>query len=104
MKKIRVTAVLLMVAALLTAGCNVNYKQLFSGAPKTEQKLIRAEIHFGENEKVVGYIKSLGVEENAKVYVGGSSLNYLYDQQGNIVGSYNYLRVEYIIILPEEQR
>ena len=104
MKKIRVTAVLLIVVTLLAAGCNVNYKQLFSRAEKTEPKLIRAEIHFGENEKVVGYIKNLGVEEDAKVYVGGSSLNYLYDQQGNIVGSYNYMRVEYIIILPEEER
>ncbi len=104
MKKIGIMAVLLITVAVLTAGCNVNYKQLLSRDQKAEEKLIRAEIHFGENEKVVGYIKNLGVEENAKVYVGGSSLNYLYDQQGNIVGSYNYLRVEYIIILPEEQR
>lgn len=104
MKRLGAIAVLLMAAALLTTGCNVNYKQLFSGDKKAEEKLIRAEIHFGENEKVVGYIKSLGVEENAKVYVGGASLNYLYDQQGNIVGSYNYMRVEYINILPEEQR
>lgn len=103
MKKTRVVVVFLTLAALLTSGCNVNYKQLL-GTEKKEEKLIRAEIHFGENEKVVGYIKSLGIEENAKVYVGGASLNYLYDQQGNIVGSYNYLRVEYINILPEEQR
>lgn len=104
MKKFGVIAVFLTAAAILTTGCNINYKQLLGTDKKAEQKLIRAEIHFGENEKVVGYIKSLGIEENAKVYVGGASLNYLYDQQGNIVGSYNYMRVEYINILPEEQR
>ncbi|MEQ8174705.1 MAG: hypothetical protein ABRQ26_06490 [Syntrophomonadaceae bacterium] len=104
MKRIRILTVALMAALILTAGCNVNYKQMFSRDKKAEEKLFRAEIHFGENEKVVGYIKSLGVQEDAKVYVGGASLNYLYDQQGNIVGSYNYMRVEYINILPEEQR
>lgn len=103
MIKIRGLAVLLLLMAVMTAGCNVDLKQLFS-EKKTEEKLIKAEIHFGENDKVVGYIKNLGIEDNAKVYVGGASLNYLYDQQGNIVGSYNYLRVEYINILPEEQR
>lgn len=105
MKKIKRSglSVLLLLSMLILSGCNYDYKQLFS-SQKTEEKLTRVEIHFSENEKMIGYVKSLGIEESAKIYIGGSSLNYIYDQQGNVVGSFNYSRVEYIKILPEEQR
>jgi hypothetical protein len=94
---------LLLLAVLILSGCNYNYKQLFTNQ-KPEEKLIKAEVHFSETDKMVGYVKSLGLEENAKIYVGGASLNYLYDKQGNIIGSFNYQRVMYIKILPEEER
>ena len=62
---------------------------------------MKAEIHFSDKDIVTGYIRNLGVEDVGKVYVGGASLNYIYDQEGNIVGSYNYQRVEYIKLLNE---
>jgi hypothetical protein len=63
-------------------------------------QLTKVEIHFADTNKLVCYVKSLGVEENGQVYVGGASVNYIYDQEGKIIGSYNYQRVDYIKILP----
>jgi hypothetical protein len=43
----------------------------------------------------------LGIDPEAQVYVGGPSLNYMYDQDGNVIGSYNYQNVLYMQVLPE---
>ncbi len=101
MKIIKRLACFLLLSVLFVSGCDYNYRHLFTGEKKNEAPLIKAEIHFSENDKVTGYIRDLGVEDVGKVYVGGASLNYIYDQDGNIVGSYNYQRVEYIKILTE---
>ena len=65
--------------------------------------LLKVEIFFTDDKTLVGYVKQLGIEQQGKVYVGGSSLNYLYNENGEIIGSYNYQRVLYIKILPHEE-
>lgn len=67
-------------------------------------KLIKVEITFTDDKTLVGYVKELGIEQQGgKVYVGGSSLNYLYDKNGNIVGAFNYQRVLFMKIISEEE-
>lgn len=99
MKYLRIPLWIMLLFVFLVSGCNFDYHQLFTTEKKSEAPLIKAEIHFADAGTVTGYIRGLGVEDIGKVYVGGASLNYLYDQEGNIVGSYNYQRVDYIKIL-----
>lgn len=88
----------LLLGLLATAGCE-NYNQLWQKMQPEEPKLIKVEIHFTSDDNTIGYVKSLGVEEDGEIYVGGSSVNYIYDKKGKIVGSFNYARVEYIKII-----
>jgi len=99
----RICAVCLMIMLLLPiSGCSYDFsKFLGSSVGSSEAELIKVKIYFTDGESIESYIKDLGIEQDAVVYVGGSSLNYLYDKQGNIVGSYNYQRVLYIKIIPE---
>lgn len=92
---------LMLLSFVFIGGCNYDYRQLFTSEKNNEAPLMKAEIHFSDKDIVTGYIRNLGVEDVGKVYVGGASLNYIYDQEGNIVGSYNYQRVEYIKLLNE---
>ncbi|HWP95746.1 MAG TPA: hypothetical protein VN426_02775 [Syntrophomonadaceae bacterium] len=102
MKNFKRSGLFLLLLFMLTlSGCNYNYKELFT-SQKPEEKLIRVEVHFSDTDKMVGYVKNLGMEENARIFVGGSSVNYLYDKAGNIIASFNYQRIEYIKIIPEE--
>ncbi|MBO8158335.1 hypothetical protein [Thermosyntropha sp.] len=99
---IYVLITLAMFFLLGVSGCSSG----FSGFEMTENskpELIKVQIFFTDNQSITGYVKSLGIEEDAKVYVGGSSLNYLYDKNGNIIGSYNYQRVLYMKIIPEKE-
>lgn len=89
----------LLLGMLTTAGCNLNYKQLTQKTQPDEAKLIKVKIHFTSNDNITAYVKSLGVEKEGEVYVGGSSVNYIYNQKGKIIGSFNYARVEYIKII-----
>lgn len=101
LRQIAVAAVLLI--ALSITGCSQNFDASWRHKKESEPELIKVMITFTDNQTLTGYIKSLGVEEDGKIYVGGSSLNYLYDVNGNIVGSYNYQRVLFIKILSEEE-
>lgn len=106
MKRKRLIIVCCIITALLLiAGCNFDIKKLVQ-SPSEDQKdiLIKVKIVFTDGESLETYVKNLGIDEMGKVYVGGSSLNYLYDSNGNIVGSYNYQRVLYIKILPEKDK
>ncbi|MEN6351147.1 MAG: hypothetical protein ABFD08_17355 [Syntrophomonas sp.] len=105
MKKIKIfLAVFLLSLLFLCSGCNFDPGSLLqSSSVQNEDKPFKAEIVFGENDKIVGYIKSLGIEDDGQVYIGGASLNYLYDKNGNIIGSYNYQKVLYIKILAENK-
>lgn len=96
--KIIITA-LLVVSLTGAAGCALNYKQLLQKAEIQEPELIKVEIFFSKDDHITAFVKSLGVEKDGQVYVGGASLNYVYDAQGRIIGSYNYSKVEYIKIL-----
>jgi len=99
-KKAKIFVMLVLVVGLLAlAGCKWDYNQLLEKTEPSEPQLIKAEIYFTEKEHISAYIKSLGVEEDGQVYVGGASLNYLYDVNGEIIGSYNYTKVEYIKIV-----
>lgn len=106
MKKNRVFLALAMVCLLLlSSGCNLDVKRLIKPSTAVdEEKLFKAEIVFSSDDKIVAYIKSLGIEKNGQVYVGGASLSYLYDAQGNVVGSYNYQKVLYIKIISEKNK
>lgn len=68
---------------------------------RQEEELIKVRIYFTDGVELSCYIKDLGIDKNAAVYVGGSSRNYIYDKDGKITGSYNYQRVLYIEILEE---
>lgn len=104
MKKKKILIACFLVFLLSLSGCKWDIQNLLR--PETsadEDQLIKARIVFTDGERLEGYIKSLGVEKDGIVYVGGSSLNYIFDQNGNIIGSYNYQRVLYITILPEKE-
>ncbi|MGR6836086.1 hypothetical protein [Syntrophomonas erecta] len=101
MKRRFVAALLIIFILIMFTGCQENMGRLLE-RPAGEPKLIKVEIVFTDDKKLVGYVKNLGVEDEGKVYVGGSSRNYLYDAAGNIIGSFNYQRVLYMKILPEK--
>ncbi len=89
----------LLVGLLALAGCNLDYKQLMQKSEPPEPELLKVEIYFTDKDHIPAYVKSLGIEKDGQVYTGGSSLNYLYDANGKIIGSFNYAKVEYIKIV-----
>jgi len=102
--KIKRTIMALLLVTFMAgmAGCTFDYRSLLQKTSSPETPLMRVQIQFTDGEKVICYVKSLGLDKNATVYAGGPSLNYMFDRDGNIIGSYNYQRVLYITILPEE--
>ncbi|HOQ09831.1 MAG TPA: hypothetical protein PLG09_06875 [Syntrophomonadaceae bacterium] len=96
-------AVILLIGLMLVSGCQFDPGSISKPIRTEEDQLIRVEIVFTDNQTLIGYVKDLSITPDAKIYVGGSSTNYLYDAQGNIVGSYNYQRVLYMKILPPEE-
>jgi hypothetical protein len=96
------TAGLLLIVLAGTAGCGTDFGSLLQMAKSPEAPLLRVHIQFTDQRETVCYVRSLGLEKDAQVYAGGPSSNNMYDQAGNIVGSYNYQHVIYIQILPEE--
>ncbi|HQA07601.1 MAG TPA: hypothetical protein PLP71_03320 [Syntrophomonadaceae bacterium] len=96
----RLAMVLLL--GLLVSGCQFDPGRLTKSVGEENDKLIRVEIVFTDDQTLIGYVKDLSITPDSKVYVGGSSTNYLYDAQGNIVGAYNYQRVLYMKVLPAE--
>lgn len=74
--------------------------EFFKKNDREQQDLIAVRIHFDRGDMVDGYVSELGVEKSGKLYAGGSSLSYIYDADGNVVGSFNYQRVTYMQILP----
>lgn len=104
MKKARLSLVVLLI--LLTvgaAGCGYNYRSLLPGARNDEAALIRVRIRFVDQAEIPScYVKSLGIDLEAQVYAGGPSSNYIYDQDRNIIGSFNYQNVLYMMVLPDD--
>jgi len=92
--------ILFVLAGLMIAGCKLDYQQLWNKTQPAESALLNVEIHFDNKDVVYGYVKNMGIEADAEVYNGGSSLSFIYDQQGKIIGSFNYARVEYMKLIP----
>ncbi len=104
MKKQFLGFLLLLVLSFFLIGCEqVDFSKLTLPSNREQVKLIKVEIFFTDGATLIGYVKNLGIEPEGKVYVGGSSTNYLYDARGKIIGAYNYQRVLYIKIIPENQ-
>ena len=95
-------ALCLLIVIFAGTGCNFNLSKVLSPKQTQEKELIRVELHFTDNERVTGYIRDLGMDENSRVYNGGSSVNYIYDKEGRVTGSFNYQRLIFIKILPED--
>jgi hypothetical protein len=90
----------LLLATLAVAGCKFNVQQIWQKTKPDEPELLNVEMHFANREVIHGYVKNLGVDQEGKVYNGGSSVSYIYDQKGRIVGAFNYARLEYMLIIP----
>lgn len=92
---------IMLLMTLALSGCqNLQIQDLFKKNSNDQPRLISVRIHFDRGDMVEGYVSELGVEKSGKLYAGGSSLSYIYDAQGNVVGSFNYQRVTYMQILP----
>ncbi|MEA1959993.1 MAG: hypothetical protein U9N81_01665 [Bacillota bacterium] len=105
MKKTKYILLSLLVIAFMSclSGCQVDFKQMLQKADLQEEpQLIEVELTFTDDVMLVAYVKGLGIEEDGQVYIGGSSMNYLYDKDGNITGAFNYQRLIYMKILTEE--
>lgn len=92
---------LLIMLAFGPVGCGYDYRSLLPGAETNEAALIRVNIRFNDEGEAECYVKSLGIDPEAQVYAGGPSMNYMYDRDGNIIGSYNYQNVLYMKVLPD---
>ena len=102
MKKPQLVCTCLLLIAIITlSGCKLDTGKLIHPGKEKKEQLIKVEIVFTDGEKLVTYLKQLGLESGARVYVGGPSTNYYYDARGNVVGAFNYQRVLYIRLLPE---
>ena len=97
-------ACLLLVTIIALSGCKLDTSKLIHPSKEKKEQLIKVEIVFTDGEKLVTYLKQLGLESGARVYVGGPSTNYYYDARGNVMGVFNYQRVLYIRLLPEGER
>jgi hypothetical protein len=99
-KRLIITCLLLIMVMVLS-GCDVNARNLIDSSKDNKQELIKVEIVFTDGQKLVTHVKELGVDSNARVFVGGSSTNYFYDARGNVIGAFNYQRVLYMRVLPK---
>ncbi|NLG31963.1 MAG: hypothetical protein GX550_00400 [Syntrophomonadaceae bacterium] len=95
---------MVLILAIVISGCEMDIKQLpgFTRAD-TQEELIKVDIVFTDGQSLRAYVRSLGINSQSRVFVGGSSVSYFYNQQGEILGSYNYQRVLYMKIVPEEE-
>jgi hypothetical protein len=93
---------LLLITIITLSGCKFDTSKLIHPSKEKKEHLIKVEIVFTDGETLVAYLKQLRLESDARVYVGGPSSNYYYDARGNVIGAFNYQRVLYIRLLPEE--
>ena len=95
---------LLIFSILVLGGCNTDLQNVFKPMDvKGEDPLVKVSITFTNGESITGYIKHLGIEqESGRVYIGGSSVNYIYDKDGTVTGCFNYQRVLYIAVIPDD--
>lgn len=103
MKSKRLIVGIIMALAVFVLGCGMDINQL-PGLNRSdiEDELIKVDIMFTDGQSLTTFVRSLGISNQGKVFVGGSSVSYFYDGNGNILGSYNYQRVLYMRIVTEE--
>ncbi len=98
LKRIGMTLALLSLLFGLT-GCQLPV--IKQPAAEESMPLFRVEVYFtGNTEPLVGYVRDLDISKSGILLQGGSSVNYVYDQTGQVIAVYNYARVEYIKVLP----
>ncbi|MGI5911216.1 MAG: hypothetical protein ACOX6E_01365 [Syntrophomonadaceae bacterium] len=100
MNKRLIFTCLLLIMVLTLSGCNFNLSNLVKPQDNPDT-FVKVEIVFTDGQSLITYLRDLGLEKNARIYVGGASTNNFYDSEGNIIGAFNYQRVLYIKILPE---
>ena len=91
----------LSVSLFFLWGCEFNREALTGTSNDSETLLMYVEISFSDNEHLYGYVKTLGLEKDVKILVGGASVNNLYDKDGIVIATFNYARVNYIKIISE---
>ena len=94
-------SIIFVISLFLTSGCEYDWKNLLGSGKSNDPPLMYVEISFSENERLIGYVKTLGLEKEVKILVGGSSVNNLYDKNGNVIATFNYAKVNYIKLLTE---
>lgn len=97
-------AATLLLAVLLLGGCKFEPGNLLHRDQPEKPELVKVMIYFTDGQTLSGYVENLGVEGSSQIYTGGSSVNYLYDKDGKITGCFNYQRVLYMKILPENDK
>jgi hypothetical protein len=101
----KVTVILILALMLLTlGGCNLQPGQLLHSDQAQSPELVQVMIYFTDGQTLDAYVENLGMEGNSKIYTGGSSVNYLYNQNGKVIGCFNYQRVLYMKILPQNEK
>ncbi|HHW61156.1 MAG TPA: hypothetical protein GX404_04550 [Syntrophomonadaceae bacterium] len=97
-----ILSIILLLLLIGVSGCNTDLDSLSKAAERKEEpELIKVELIFTDQQRVKCYLKGLGIEEDGRVYIGGSSANYMYDHKGNIIGAFNYQRLIYIKVIPD---
>lgn len=101
MKGKKILGALIFAVLLFGLGGCTDWQSFISPVKEVDTPLLHVEISFSENEHLTGYVKTMGLEEDVKIYVGGASVNHLYDKQGQVIATFNYARVNYIKLIPE---
>ena len=94
-------ALILSVLLFFVGSCDYNWDNITGSVNDSEPELMYVEISFSENVHLAGYVKTLGLESDVRILVGGSSVNNLYDKHGMVIATFNYAKVNYIKIVPE---
>lgn len=100
-KKLRYLFVLAGLLILLTILWSVSDVELVTKKTFQTEELIPVCLVFRDNVSVNAYVKGLGIEQDGIVYAGGSSCNYLFNREGEIMGSFNYQSLLYMLIITE---
>lgn len=91
-------AILLVGIMILGTGCDY---QAISLEPPTPA-MMKVEVYFSGNDTpLIGYIQSLSFESTGMFYQGGSSMISMYDENGNKIAVFNYLRVDSIRLIQQ---
>jgi len=96
---------MLIILTSVNLGCQNSLKAVKpenKADKNSNQELVKVQIHFTDNKTLTAYVKGLGINADDQIYSGGASLNYYYDKDGKVLGGFNYQRVLYMQIIPEE--